>query len=76
MSYCDNNLITFFIEISKYLGAFAIPTHVQLGCAAALICVEEKFCTMDGIISPEPVILSEKQLLRRVPMSVSKNYRE
>ncbi|XP_033313522.1 uncharacterized protein LOC117212680 [Bombus bifarius] len=58
---------------SSMQSAFAIPTHVQLGCAAALICVEEKFCTMDGMISPEPVILSEKQLLRRVPMSSCKN---
>ncbi|XP_076234221.1 inactive serine protease scarface [Calliopsis andreniformis] len=53
--------------------SFAIPTHVQLGCAAALLCVEEQFCTLDGTISQEPVSLTEKQLLRRVPLSSCKN---
>ncbi|CAK9807357.1 Inactive serine protease scarface [Anthophora plagiata] len=52
---------------------FEIAIPIQLGCAAALLCVEEKFCTIDGTISPEPVTLSSKQFLRRVPLSTCKN---
>ncbi|XP_017885505.1 coagulation factor XII-like [Ceratina calcarata] len=54
-------------------ATFEIPTHVQLGCAAALLCVEEKFCTLDGTISSEPVTFSEKQLYRRVPLNSCRN---
>ncbi|XP_003706016.2 inactive serine protease scarface isoform X2 [Megachile rotundata] len=54
-------------------NAFAAAIPVQVGCAAALLCVEEKFCTMDGTISPEPVTLSGKQLFQRVPLSTCKN---
>ncbi|XP_015433755.1 PREDICTED: uncharacterized protein LOC107189685 [Dufourea novaeangliae] len=50
-----------------------IPTHVQLGCAAALLCVEERFCTVDGTISPQPVSLTSRELLYRVPLSPCKN---
>lgn len=57
----------------KFLDIFAIPTYAQIGCAAALLCVEEQFCTIDGTISSEPVTLSEKEILRRVPTSVSKD---
>ena len=46
-----------------------IPT--QVGCAAALICVEEQYCTMTGVISPDPVRLTSQQLTRRAPLSVS-----
>ncbi|XP_077281018.1 inactive serine protease scarface [Temnothorax americanus] len=42
---------------------------VHMGCAAALLCVEEQYCTLEGMISPEPVVLTSKQLLRRVPLS-------
>ncbi|XP_015586809.1 uncharacterized transmembrane protein DDB_G0289901 [Cephus cinctus] len=45
----------------------------QVGCAAALICVEEQFCTLEGVISPEPVALTSQQLQRRVPLSNCKN---
>lgn len=41
-----------------------------MGCAAALLCVEEQYCTLEGMISPEPVVFTSKQLLRRVPLSV------
>lgn len=41
------------------------------GCAAALLCVEEQYCTLEGVISKEPVTLTSSQLLRRVPLSVS-----
>lgn len=47
---------------------------VQAGCAAALLCVEEQYCTLEGVISPEPVELTSKQLLRRVPLSVRYNF--
>ncbi|CAL7948678.1 unnamed protein product [Xylocopa violacea] len=60
-------------EISLSSDAFATTAHLQLGCAAALLCVEEKFCALDGMISPEPVTLSDSQLLRRVPLSSCKN---
>ncbi|KAL6256026.1 hypothetical protein P5V15_013261 [Pogonomyrmex californicus] len=42
---------------------------VQMGCAAALLCVEEQYCTLEGVISQQPVTLTSKQLLRRVPLS-------
>ncbi|XP_072755992.1 uncharacterized protein Scaf isoform X2 [Anoplolepis gracilipes] len=42
---------------------------IQSGCAAALLCVEEQYCTLEGVISPEPIALTSKQLLRRVPLS-------
>ncbi|XP_076750260.1 inactive serine protease scarface [Xylocopa sonorina] len=60
-------------EISPSSNTFATATHLQLGCAAALLCVEEKFCALDGMISPEPVTLSESQLFRRVPLSSCRN---
>ncbi|XP_014485658.1 PREDICTED: uncharacterized protein LOC106750091 [Dinoponera quadriceps] len=46
---------------------------IQSGCAAALLCVEEQYCTLEGVISPEPVALTSKQLLRRVPLSSCRN---
>ncbi|XP_067206831.1 uncharacterized protein [Linepithema humile] len=46
---------------------------VQLGCAAALLCVEEQYCTLEGVINPEPVALTSTQLLRRVPLSNCRN---
>ncbi|XP_043483725.1 uncharacterized protein LOC122512124 isoform X2 [Leptopilina heterotoma] len=45
----------------------------QVGCAAALLCVEEQFCTKDAVISPEPVALSSEQILRRAPMTSCRN---
>ncbi|XP_057333287.1 uncharacterized protein LOC130672649 isoform X2 [Microplitis mediator] len=54
-------------------GPGPIPTHVQLGCAAALICVEENLCGMDGMINPSPLSLTEEQITRRVPLSDCKN---
>ncbi|KAL0120597.1 hypothetical protein PUN28_008346 [Cardiocondyla obscurior] len=42
---------------------------VHMGCAAALICVEEQYCTLEGVISQEPVTLTSAQLLRRAPLS-------
>ncbi|KOC70446.1 Serine proteinase stubble, partial [Habropoda laboriosa] len=58
---------------SSSLTDFETAIPMQLGCAAALLCVEEQFCTMDGTISPQPVALSSKQILRRVPLSTCKN---
>ncbi|XP_050466888.1 uncharacterized protein LOC126859535 [Cataglyphis hispanica] len=52
-------------------AVFQFP--VQAGCAAALLCVEEQYCTLEGVISPEPVALSSKQLLRRVPLTSCRN---
>ncbi|EZA59838.1 uncharacterized protein LOC105274877 [Ooceraea biroi] len=52
---------------SNPASVFQFP--VQSGCAAALLCVEEQYCTLEGVISTEPVALTSQQLLRRVPLS-------
>jgi hypothetical protein len=49
-------------------SVFQFP--IQSGCAAALLCVEEQYCTLEGVISKEPIVLTSQQLLRRVPLSV------
>ncbi|XP_011499738.1 PREDICTED: serine proteinase stubble-like [Ceratosolen solmsi marchali] len=49
------------------------PIQPQVGCAAALICVEEQFCNLIGTISETPVVLTKEQLLRRVPLVDCKN---
>jgi hypothetical protein len=49
------------------------PVQPQLGCAAALICVEEQLCSMTGIILESPISLTEEQKLRRVPMVDCRN---
>ena len=41
------------------------------GCAAALKCVEEQYCTHDGIMSNSPVYMTREQQENRVPLSVS-----
>lgn len=48
-----------------------VPEYIQLGCAAALVCVEEQFCDLAGVITKSPNSFSPAQLLRRVPMIVS-----
>ncbi|XP_015517677.2 uncharacterized transmembrane protein DDB_G0289901 [Neodiprion lecontei] len=53
-------------------SAFA-PITVQVGCAAALICVEEQYCTLEGVISPQPVALTAQQIERRAPLSSCRN---
>ncbi|EFA05743.2 serine protease H164 [Tribolium castaneum] len=40
------------------------------GCAAALKCVQEIYCTAEGVISPVPVVLTKEQELSRVPTTV------
>ncbi|XP_035719216.1 uncharacterized protein LOC118440384 isoform X1 [Vespa mandarinia] len=50
---------------------FQVP--LQLGCAAALLCVEEQFCTKEGVISTQPITFTEKDILQRVPLSSCKN---
>ncbi|XP_043286410.1 actin cytoskeleton-regulatory complex protein PAN1-like [Venturia canescens] len=63
-------------------GASNIPTNIipfvdspppQVGCAAALRCIEELFCTLEGVISTERQTFSSEQLIRRVPLSSCKN---
>jgi len=49
-------------------SVFQFP--IQSGCAAALLCVEEQYCTLEGVISKEPIAFTSQQLLRRVPLSV------
>ncbi|XP_029166368.1 inactive serine protease scarface isoform X2 [Nylanderia fulva] len=56
---------------SSNSAVFQFP--VQAGCAAALLCVEEQYCTLEGVISQQPVTLTSKQLLRRVPLSSCRN---
>ncbi|XP_076299177.1 inactive serine protease scarface [Lasioglossum baleicum] len=59
-------------QIPTNIG-IGVPTHVQLGCAAALLCVEEQFCTVDGTVSAEQVHLTSRQVLQRVPLSPCKH---
>lgn len=42
-----------------------------VGCAAALKCVQEIYCTAEEFISPVPVVLSKEQELLRAPTTVS-----
>ncbi|KAK4877946.1 hypothetical protein RN001_010452 [Aquatica leii] len=44
------------------IGAFSHGS-----CAAALKCVQEIYCTAEGMISPTPVVLSKEQEFARVP---------
>lgn len=41
-----------------------------VGCAAALKCVQEIYCTAEGVVSPVPVVLTKDQELLRVPTTV------
>lgn len=41
-----------------------------VGCAAALKCVQEIYCTAEGVVSPVPVVLTKEQELLRVPTTV------
>ncbi|XP_043257990.1 uncharacterized protein LOC122400531 [Colletes gigas] len=60
-------------SVQSSTNLLAVATHLQLGCAAALLCVEEQYCTVDGTISPEPVSLPSTSFLQRVPLSSCKN---
>jgi len=44
------------------------PTIPYPGCAAALKCVLEEFCTMDGVMVFEPVSLTPQEKQYRVPL--------
>ncbi|CAH1985849.1 unnamed protein product [Acanthoscelides obtectus] len=44
-----------------------------VGCAAALQCVQEIYCTADGFVSPVPVVLTKEQELLRVPTTTCKD---
>jgi hypothetical protein len=69
-------------EAANNNGAFVRPTTQRTqftgelntapppGCAAALKCVQEIYCTAEGVISPVPVVLSKEQELSRVPTTV------
>ncbi|KAF5291790.1 hypothetical protein FQA39_LY14278 [Lamprigera yunnana] len=46
------------------IASFAFPHG---SCAAALKCVQEIYCTAEGMISPTPVVLSKEQEFSRVP---------
>lgn len=52
-----------------YTGPLNTTPHV--GCPAALKCVDESYCTWDGIMSDTPVTLTKEQLENKVPLSVS-----
>ncbi|XP_030755117.1 uncharacterized protein LOC115881677 isoform X3 [Sitophilus oryzae] len=40
---------------------------IPVGCAAALKCVQEIYCTAEGLVSPVPVVLTKEQELLRAP---------
>lgn len=46
-------------------------TTIPAGCAAALKCVQEIYCTVEGFVSPVPVVLTKEQELLRAPTTVS-----
>ncbi|KAG5875826.1 hypothetical protein JTB14_017257 [Gonioctena quinquepunctata] len=46
---------------------------IPAGCAAALKCVQEIYCTADGQVSPVPVVLTQEQELLRVPTTVCRD---
>lgn len=71
-------LITKIFQISFYLqGPTAVPSFTGIlnsipypGCAAALKCVPEDYCTVEGVISDVPIVLTKDFLLLRVALSV------
>jgi hypothetical protein len=54
---------------SPYTGPLNTTPHP--GCAAALKCVPESYCTADGVMADQPVSLTREQYENRVPLSVS-----
>ncbi|XP_066153945.1 mucin-2-like isoform X2 [Euwallacea fornicatus] len=46
---------------------------VPVGCAAALKCVQEIYCTADGFVSPVPVVLTKEQELLKAPTTVCRD---
>jgi hypothetical protein len=54
---------------SPYTGPLNTTPHP--GCAAALKCVQEIYCTADGVMADKPVFLTREQYENRVPLSVS-----
>lgn len=44
---------------------------IPAGCAAALKCVQEIYCTVEGFVSPVPVVLTKEQEILRAPTTVS-----
>nr|CAD7462392.1 unnamed protein product [Timema tahoe] len=51
----------------KYTGPLNTTPHP--GCAAALKCVPESYCTVDGIMADQPISLTREQYENRVPLS-------
>jgi hypothetical protein len=54
---------------SPYTGPLNTTPHP--GCAAALKCVPETYCTAEGVMADHPVTLTREQYDNRVPLSVS-----
>lgn len=54
---------------SPYTGP--LNTTPYPGCAAALKCVPETYCTAEGVMADQPVVLTREQYENRVPLSVS-----
>jgi hypothetical protein len=54
---------------SPYTGPLNTTPHP--GCAAALKCVPETYCTAEGVMADHPVTLTREQYENRVPLSVS-----
>ena len=54
---------------NPYTGPLNTTPHP--GCAAALKCVQESYCTAEGVMADRPVSLTREQYENRVPLSVS-----
>ncbi|XP_024086335.1 glutenin, high molecular weight subunit PW212-like isoform X2 [Cimex lectularius] len=55
----------------KYTGP--LNTTPPPGCAAALKCVQEIYCTVEGVMSDVPVALSREQTENKVPLTDCQN---
>lgn len=65
----DRHPVTPATNQSPYTGPLNTTPHP--GCAAALKCVPESYCTAEGVMADQPVILTRDQYENRVPLSVS-----
>ena len=63
-------LIHFWQFFNRWTGPFA-PVEPFPGCAAALKCVQEQFCDINGVMVNQPVTLTEfERTFIRPPLMV------
>lgn len=62
--------ITASTAVAPYTGPLNLDTSPYRGCAAALKCVPDNYCTVEGIASDAPVVLTKELYELRVPLTV------